>query len=101
MRNRRTSLTGRRGVARGCAPVTGVCPTRISSCGRPGCPVSWLMTFRLGPISVRWVSVHVASPATVHSSNKVDSASPHRNACDLESAGSGAFERVDSTMILE
>ncbi len=33
------------------------------------------MTFRLGVISVRWVSVHVAMPATVHSSNTVDNVS--------------------------
>ena len=94
--NCRTSVTGRRGVGGSCcSPTAGVVPTRIKSCGRPRCRVSWRMTFRLGVISVRWVSVHVARPATVHSSNTVDNVSPHRNTSRLVSP------RVDSTMILE
>ena len=90
--NCRTSVPGRRGVGgRCCSPAAGVVRTRIKSCGRPRCRVSWRMTIRLGVISVRWVSVHVAMPATVHSSNTVDNASPHRNTSRLVSP------RVDST----
>src|SRR6516164_11148716 len=54
------------------------------------------MMLRLMAISVMWVNVQVAMPATVHSSNTADSASPQRNTSSRSSSWG-----VDNTRILE
>jgi integrase len=70
-------------------------PTRIKTCGSP----RWLMRpptmSRLSLDSMRWVNVHVAMPAMVHSMRTVDSTSPHLNTSARVSSG------VDSTRIFD
>ena len=58
--------------------MTGATPTRISTWGAAALPVSVPMRLRLAANSVMCVSGQVAILATVHSSNTVDSISPHR-----------------------
>lgn len=76
----KTSLTGRRGVGDGGDSVCGMVPTRINACGSAVRPVRRRTISRLAWSSIMWVNVQVASEAIVHSSNTVESASPHPKA---------------------
>ena len=53
------------------------------------------MRLRLDHSSVRWVSVHVAIPANVHSNSTADNASPQRKASSRVSSS------VDRTSTLD
>ena len=65
------------------------------TCGVAVCPISVERICRLAGTSVMWVSVHVASPAIVASSNTADSISPQRSMLSRVSS------YVDNTTILE
>ena len=91
----KTSSIGRRGVGGTTSSTAGTAPTRISTCGVVVCSISAGRTCRLAGSSVMWVSVQVARPAIVASSNTAESISPHRSTL------ARFVVCVDSTTILE
>ena len=67
-------------VGGGGLSVSGATPTRIKACGIPDFPINRRTNSRAAVTSIMCVSVHVAKPAIVHSSNTLDNISPHPNA---------------------